>query len=696
MHTASPSPRRFTRAISFVGLFSLLCLPLLAAPDAYGAGPVQVGPNTVFMPDLQSGERKSPAVFGPAGQEGFGDSEVAVQSLSDTSASLELELTPKSGTSPAKLKRTLGARKATRFLTREEAGVDAGFFSGKLSANQPVGAVTQVRWVSGAAAAYEAQPAVKESILPLVVREVYGHSSILSARNADGGNGTNVLTMTLFDPANGSILIESEAQLDSNATAGWDTANSPNTFGPGVLGSNSATGGWLGSAWFSGQQPVMVMAYGDEAEGNGSSAYGARPVSAANPIQYLPTVRANAFGDSLIAIANASGKAIDVAIEYRGAANSPSGAKQTFTQNLSIGPRGSAFVDLSSRQRGTVPSPALPRGAGADRGFVGSAVLRATGAILAVAQEAAVVNGTVDSVVAYNAFGPDDLGSEFAMPAVRKRADFLTSNLVLYNPGAGDVTATVDLFNASDLAVAALAVTVPAGSIEGVQLGRVNGFPEGQVGRATVRAAGALAALVYDLRDVVDSPGVEPLVVLLRDFGDSRISGKATLTERGADLEVAIELTGAPTSVALGATIRYGSCGSTIGTAYDLTNVTGGQSSTLLPNVGLDILTAGKFSIVVQQPGNRSEPPRDVTCGEVVEAATGETTDATAAWAIRTKAGGGPLVTPATPTDTPPPSATDTPHTPTPGPTTPGVPSPTATKGDGGKVHVYLPWARRP
>lgn len=703
MHSALPPYRRFTRAVGLVGLFALVWLLLQSPPATHGAGPAQAGATTVFMSDIQSGERKGPAAFEPAGQEGFGDTEVAVQNLSDSPANIQLGLTPKSSNEPATLTKTLAARKAGRFLTRDEAGVSAGYYSGKLSSNQPVGAITTLRWVSGAAAAYEAQPGVKESILPLVVREVYGHSSILSARNAAEGNLGNVVTMTLFDPADGSILIESEANLGPNATAGWDTANSPNIFGAGVLGSNSASGGWLGSAWFTGEQPVTVMAYGDEAEGNGSSAYGARPVSAANRIQYLPSVRANFFGDSLIAIANAGGQAIDVAIEYRGAASSPSGARQTFTQNLSIGPRGSAFVDLSTRQRGTRPSPALPRGAGADKGFFGSAVLRATGPILAVAQEGSLAgDGKAAAVAAYNAFGPDDLGSEFAVPAVRKRAGFLTSSLVLYNPAASDVTATVDLFNASDVAVAALAVTVPAGSIDGVPLSLVNGFPEGQVGRATVRSAGALAALVFDLRDVIETPANEPLVVTLRDFADSRISGTATLTQQGADLKVDISLTGAPANVALGATIRGGRCGANTGIAYNLTSVTGGQSTTLLPNVGLDILTAGLFSIVIQQPGDRTFPPRDVACGEITPAASGETMDATAAWALRSKVGGNPEVTPATPTSTPPPSpthtpptSTGTPPTPTPKPTTPGVPSPTATMTMG-KVHVYLPWAWRP
>ena len=51
MHTASLPPGRFTRAIGLAGLFTLLCLPLVAAPDAYGAGPVQTGATTLFMPE---------------------------------------------------------------------------------------------------------------------------------------------------------------------------------------------------------------------------------------------------------------------------------------------------------------------------------------------------------------------------------------------------------------------------------------------------------------------------------------------------------------------------------------------------------------------------------------------------------------------------------------------------------------------
>src|SRR5262249_43344161 len=154
----------------------------------------------------------------------------------------------------------------------------------------------------------------------------------------------------------------------------WDTANDDNVFGRRILGSNSATDGWIGHAWFSADQPITVMAYGDELEGNGSSAYVGRPVSLADPVQYLPVVRANYQGDSLIAVANAQATgntAVDVTIDYKGAPFSPSGANQTFSQHFQVAPRGSAFVDLSTGQRGTRPSPDLPRGSGADKGFIG-------------------------------------------------------------------------------------------------------------------------------------------------------------------------------------------------------------------------------------------------------------------------------------------------------------------------------------
>ena len=177
------------------------------------------------------------------------------------------------------------------------------------------------------------------------------------------------------------------------------------------MGTNAPTGGWLGHAWFQSGQPIAVLAYGDELEALGSSAYLARPISAAATTQYLPLVRANYRGDSLIAIANATMKAVDVTVVYHGAAFSPGGAGQSFHQEFKIAPRGAAFLDLSTRGRGTRPSPELPRGAGADQGFVGSATISATGPVLAVAQDEQLLAGKVDSVAAYNAFGPDDLGT---------------------------------------------------------------------------------------------------------------------------------------------------------------------------------------------------------------------------------------------------------------------------------------------
>jgi hypothetical protein len=216
---------------------------------------------------------------------------------------------------------------------------------------------------------------------------VYGHTTVFFAQNADTTQPRNIVNVRLYDPVDATILVETETRIPAGATELWSTADDDKIFGPDVVGSNTATDGWLGSVWFQAEQPISVLAYGDETTAAGSSAYIARAVADADTLQYLPLVRANYLGDSLIAVANATAGKVSATIEYQGATFSPRGARQTYTQSFDIEARGSAFVDLSGRKRGTRPSPDLPRGSGNNAGFIGSATIRSSGPVLAVVQD---------------------------------------------------------------------------------------------------------------------------------------------------------------------------------------------------------------------------------------------------------------------------------------------------------------------
>lgn len=694
--------RRTPRTLLALALVALAAVAA-ALPLALGAAPAQS--TSLFLPDLQAGEKSFLFAHGeavrPQDQEGFGDSEVEVQNRAQMANSVELVLEPKSGTQRASLKRSLGARQAVRLQTRAESVIDAGYFSGQLLGSQPLGAIARVRWVSGANSAYEAVPAAKTLILPLIARTVYSHTSYLFVQNADAGPARNEIEMTIFDNQEGAILKQVTVDAEPGETAGWDTAFDQLVFGPDVLPSNAPTGGWLGHAWFSAEAPVAALGYGDELNGRGSSAYVGRSMADADLTQHLPLVRANYQGDSLIAVANAGHGTIDVTIEYRGADFSPSGGGQTFSQAFQITPRGSRFVDLSTRGRGTVPQPGLPRGGRADQGFIGSAVVRASGPVLAVVQDEQLKAGQVDSVSAYNAFGAADMGSAFGAPAVRKAVEYLSTTLLLYNPGAAPLPVAVQILSPENQPRAQLDFLVPAGGLSRASLAET-GLANGLY-RVEMDGNGPFAALLFEERDLSEDPAGSKHTIKVRDLADWGVSGSADLIEKGADMEVVIELRGssAGPGTTLKAAIRKGVCGLAFEVRDELNDVRDGKSTTLVRSTSIDALTLTPHALVIQRPG-ANLPPQDVACGFIEEIHTGETTDTMLAWAVKLRDGGS-LVTPSTPTATateapptltPATTASATPTDSGPSPGTPTPPPPTATtSGPGLEVRIHLPFA---
>jgi hypothetical protein len=665
--------------------FAALAIVLLSTSAGHAAAPRQTGP-ALFLPDLQTDVKAGEGGFSTIqGQEGFGNSVVEVQNVSDVATSLTLDLFSKTGSAPVNTRRSLAARGSTRVDMANLREATGGFYSGRLTAGQPLGGATRLRWVSGAAVAYEAAPAARQFILPLIARTVYSHTTYIYAQNTDQGSSSNGVTMTIYDREDGTYMVESGINLDADETYNWDTAQTDNTFGPGTLGVNAPTGGWIGHAWLEGGRDFAVLAYGDELTAQGSSAYLARPISAGATTQYLPLVRANNGGDSLIAIANATMKAVNATILYHGASFSPSGANQDFSQTVTISPRGAVFVDLSERGRGSRPAPDLPRGASAGAGFIGSATITASGPILAVAQDEQLAGGKVSSVSAYNAFGPADLGTEFSAVTVRKAVDYQSSVLYVHNPAFGPLELTVDLFDAADARAGSVTKQVPAGGLSRIALNDVAAFPDG-LGRAMLSGSGPFTALVADERDARGTPEVLRQRVYLRGLGDGivRVNGAAILTEQGADLAVAIEISPTFPGSTYAAQIRRGECPSASAVAHSLGTFTDGKSNTVLRNVNLAALTASPHVIMIASSNPRTGS-RDVSCGAIEPPAGAEVVDTTLSWPVRMTVGE------AIPT----PTATPSEPTPTIPPTAPATATPSATTAPDNRLHVYLPLAHR-
>jgi hypothetical protein len=433
-----------------------------AAPDQAGA--------TYFLPSVQSsgfnllGHRGEGD--GMAGIEGLGDSVIELQNLAAQPATVDVTLTQFETTRT--LKRQLGARGINVLALKTESTVGLGGHTARIQSNTALGVLARTAWSTGAEAAYEAPEAARELILPLMARNVLSHTTSFFIQNTSGGDEPNKVKLNVFDDRDGMLLREIIVELDPYGVADYDPAFDPPRFGDLPA---TAAGSFVGSIRFTADQPVTVLAYGDELDLNsrGAAAYPGRPVAMASHSQYLPLVRANYLGDSWIGIASRESSPISVKLTYRGAADSPAGAGQTFEQSFEIGKRGAAFVDLGPRGRGTRPAPGLPRGTQVNRGFYGSVTIEATGRVLASVVQSTYANLnsiTSTTSAAYNAFGPEDLGTRFGVAKLRygAAASASKSQIVVMNPGGTAANVSIT-YNEQAQPVAGPSAAVPAGAM---------------------------------------------------------------------------------------------------------------------------------------------------------------------------------------------------------------------------------------
>jgi len=673
------------RTIPFLVLSIGLGLTILSAATS-GSGALAQSP-ALHIPDVQvrGGATGNARTFSPGAvdsQEGFGDSALEIQDLGGEGGAVTIAIAEKrSGEPVTELERTVEAGASTVIDLSRVGGIGFGDFSASLRGDLRFGAIARTRWANGATTVYRAPEAGDDLILPLLVANVLGHATIFSVQNTSAVNASSVEVL-IFDNEDGGALQTLTETIEGSQTVSWDTFLDRPSFAPPALPAN-AHGGYIGSARIRSNGVVAAMAYGDENEGKGSSAYAARPVSAASALQYLPLVRSGSGGDSLIGIANADNRAVDVVIEYRAAAVDSAGAAVASTQSFTIARRGTAVIDLSERRRGNQPAPDLGR-------FAGSATIRASGPVLAASIEDRRAGETVDAVAAYNAFGPADLGTTLAIPRVRRGADFATTAFAVFNPGPGAARARVDLFAADGRPAGTAELDVAAGGVAWLSVGSIPGFAVG-TGRAIVTASRPVAVLAYEERDTSVKPEPQPVRITLVEIMDSGTTGSARLMQVGGAVEVEVRVDGGGSA---NATINEGTCSLTPGRElHALSDVAGGLSLTRLSPLQLADLATGAHAIRVHTVGFRGMR-RQLACGIIPYVAGAEDADLSVVEALVIDSlDEAPTETPTVPpTDPPtaPPRATPTATSVEPTPT----PAPTRTS-DGAWTRVYLPLARR-
>ncbi len=428
------------RVALLVATSIVLAMIFLVGPTLRPGAPAVAGPAqqtyTYHLPDVQT---RGAALGleatgeGPLGMVGFGNSTIELINRGDKSLDARIELV--NFDQDRRFQQALGPRRAQRIPLQSRSGFGLGDYHGRVTAQDHLGVQVRSEWPEGGSGfTYGAPESGSDLILPLAARGVYSFTSNIHILDASGSSAENEVEINFFD-RQGGLQKSLGLRLGEGEAAEYDLLFDAQF---GDLPQNSVDG-YLNAIHFSADEPVAVLALGDEISGIGTSSLRARPAGRANSTQYLPLVRANYLGDSLIGIANRENSAVQVTLRYLGAADSPAGAGQSFEQQLSIEARSAAFIDLSNRGRGNAVGSGPPRGSGINQGFYGSLSIEASGRVLAAVVEQAHEGTTVRSNAAYNAFGPDDLALAWAAPVEGHGSEGRRQSLLVYNPNPDPV-----------------------------------------------------------------------------------------------------------------------------------------------------------------------------------------------------------------------------------------------------------------
>lgn len=113
------------------------------------------------------------------------------------------------------------------------------------------------------------------------------------------------------------------------------------------------------------------------------------------------------------------------------------------------------------------------------------------------------------------------------------------------------------------------------------------------------------------------APQLQPLKVRLYAVNGSHEAGVATIVQRGSNVIITIDVTGAQTgSASQFAHLHRGTCEHIEApTMYELQPVVGGHSKTRIPDVTLATFTRATYSILIHKSASHSAP--HVACGTI-------------------------------------------------------------------------------
>jgi len=431
----------------------------------------------LFVVTLNRGS--APAVFASklAGIAGAGSSGIQVQNLSATaSANVTAELYPQGGGAAIPLPGTAPAGGSVNFYLPAVGTVPDGAYAVIISADQPIAAIARTEWPTGGGAATYGNVEPATSVLvPLATKAYYNQTSQFSVQNTD-------------TTANASITIKVYATGQSTPSVQFTDTVSPGTSKTYNLGTGSQFATlpdmFLGSITVDGDKPLVVQSFVDFTGGSkGVYAFSGMDTAAAATKLFAPLVRRDFAGATTgISIVNPNATAVTVNISH--IHNPYSLDPHDYTETVNIAANSSAVA-----YQGFGPMPA---------GWLGSAVLEATGPIVAMVNDAGLAAGTSAS---YNAPSAADGATTVSVPLVRNKhvpGFEFTTGVQVMNIGSGTASVSISYKDSGGTSYGPETASVaPNGSVTFYQ--PAGPFPVGAYGSATVTSNQPVVVIVNDI-----------------------------------------------------------------------------------------------------------------------------------------------------------------------------------------------------
>jgi hypothetical protein len=313
-----------------------------------------------------------------------------------------------------------------------------GLYSAVISADRRVAALALTEWpVSGAAELVNAPEATVELTLPLVLKNSFGHSSLITVQNTDpAAPHTARLRFTRTGEIGARLAVD--LVLPKGESRTLDLAADPQFA--------ALPEGFTGTMLAESREPIAVQSFLDDA-GSDRAVYSfnGRSLERSSSRSFAPLFTTRGGGvrdDTLIALANPWPEAVSATITVRGSGGSCAG--QTFTVRTgSIQPGSNALI---------YRWPALANGpladlAGIPPGCVGAATIKsAPHGVLAVV---AYLSASGSAAGGYNAFTSDEGAKVILLPLYRNQQGprRMTTSFQIMNLGALPARAELSMEN---------------------------------------------------------------------------------------------------------------------------------------------------------------------------------------------------------------------------------------------------------